>query len=320
MKGRSTVTRRAVLKLSAGLLGSAVLDASAFGHGDQVTRFGLIADVHHGLANRSVERLGAFVSEASSRDLSFVAQLGDFNHPLRSAREFLNVWTEYRGPRFGVLGNHDMDYGYKEDAIEWWQIPDRFYSFDSGHLHFVVLDANNIFDNGNFVPYANSNFYLDQKRISHVDDEQLDWLAMDLRQTWRQTIVFVHQAIDEIDGGGLCLNRHRVRALLEEANRQAGFTKVIACFQGHHHKDQYEMRRGIHYVRVNSASYFWLGDRFGRTADYQEPLFCFVTVTDDTLVIEGRQGSWTPPSPTERKYPGAEKLSPHISDRRLRLT
>lgn len=314
--GGMTLTRREVLKYGAGLASTALMPPFM---AENATCFGLIADVHHGLASNPEDRLAAFISAASKRDLAFIAQLGDFNHPLKSARSFLNAWTDYRGLRYGVLGNHDMDYGFKEDAVEWWQIPHRHYSYDAGHLHFVVLDANNIFDKGNYVPYANSNWYQNFSHISHVDEEQLDWLVSDLRSTRKQVVVFVHQAIDEIDGGGACLNRHRVRAILEDANRRAGFQKVIACFQGHHHTDEAESRHGIHYVRVNSASYHWVGDRFGRTADYAKPLHCFVTVTADDIIIEGVQGSWTPPSPSERKYPGAERLSPHITDRRLVL-
>jgi 3',5'-cyclic AMP phosphodiesterase CpdA len=282
-------------------------------------RFGVIADVHHGLALDTEARLEAFVEAASARELDFVVQLGDFNHPVRAARGFLNVWAAYRGPRYGVLGNHDMDLGSKAHATDLWQVPGRYYAFNAGRHRCYVLDANNILRDGRFVPYEDSNYYLDGSVISFLDDEQLDWLASDLIATDRTAIVFVHQPIDETYKGGTCQNRHRVRAILEEANRRAGRTKVLAVFQGHHHDDGYEERRGVHYFRVNSASYLWVGGEYGRMAHYDRSLFGFVTVTDDEIRLEGTSGAWVEPTPAQRGVPDAEHFVPGIRDRRVAL-
>lgn len=278
----------------------------------------MIADVHHGLALDTEERLSEFIEAASSRELDFVVQLGDFNHPVRAARGFLNIWSDYRGPRHGVLGNHDMDLGTKGHATDMWQIPGRFYSFDEGHLHFVVLDANHIYRDRKFIPYENSNYYLDGKIISHIDDEQFDWFAEDLSRTDKQTVVFVHQPIDEIWRGGSCQNRHRARAVIEEANHRVGWQKVVACFQGHHHEDKHQLLRDVHYLRVNSSSYNWVGGNYGRMAHYDRSLYSFVTITDSgEIIIEGRDGEWIPPTPAERGVPNAERLTPSIEDRKL---
>lgn len=308
-----TLTRREVLALGAGSFLAPLIP------GARPTRFGVIADVHHGLALDTEARLEAFLTEASARDLDFIVQLGDFNHPVRAARGFLRIWGSYKGARHGVLGNHDMDLGSKEHATDLWEVPGRFYSFDAGAHHFVVLDANNIYRDRQFVPYADSNYYLDSSVISFVDDEQLDWLAADLAATKRQTIVFVHQPIDETYRGGTCQNRHRVRAVMEEANRRAGFQKVVAVFQGHHHDDGYESRRGIHYFRVNSASYLWVGGQYGGMAHYDRSLFAFVTVDDHEISIEGRTAAWVPPTPAERNVPDAGHFVPSILPRKVRV-
>ncbi len=239
---------------------------------------------------------------------------------MRAARGFLDVWSNFRGPRYGVLGNHDMDLGSKEHAIDLWRVPGRYYSYDAGHLHFVVLDANNIYANRRFIPYADGNYFQAAAGTdSHCDDEQLDWLAADLAATKQQTVVFVHQPIDETYKGGTCRNRHRVRAILEEANRRAGFQKVIACFAGHHHDDGYELRRGIHYFRINSSSYLWVGGDYGRMAHYDKSLFGFVTVTENEIVLEGRTADWVPPSPAERGVPDAAHFVPRILPRRVEI-
>lgn len=284
------------------------------------TRFGVIADVHHGLAEGTERRLEEFLAEASRRELDFIVQLGDFNHPVRAARGFLNTWMGYRGPRHGVLGNHDMDMGSKEHAVDMWQVPGRYYSFDAGMHHFVVLDANNIYRDRGFVPYADGNYFqAGGAQNSHCDDEQLDWLAADLASTRRATVVFVHQPIDDSYKGGSCQNRHRVRAILEEANRRAGWQKVVACFQGHHHDDGYEERRGVHYFRVNSSSYLWVGGDYGRMAHYDRSLFGFVTMTEGEIVLEGRNAEWVPPTPAERGVPEAGHFVPRIVDRRVSI-
>ena len=319
MGRRTTFTRREVLTLGTGLLASsAVLGKIS---APRTTRFGMIADVHHGLALDTEQRLSDFIEAASARELDFIVQLGDFNHPVRAARGFLNIWSDYRGPRYGVLGNHDMDLGTKQDAIDLWQIPGRYYSFDAGHLHFVVLDANHIYQDRRFVPYENSNYYLDGRIISHIDDEQFSWFAKDLQSTDRQTVVFIHQPIDEIWMGGSCQNRHRARAIIEEANRRVGWQKVIACFQGHHHEDKHQELRNVHYFRVNSSSYNWVGGDYGRMAHYDRSLYSFVTLTEDgQIIVEGRHGEWIPPSPSERGVPNSDRLSPSIEDRRLHFS
>lgn len=315
MGSNRTLSRRDVLRYGLGAAGAAILP----GFSPSGLRFGLVADVHHGLVPFAEEYLRSFVQEATRRGVDFIVQLGDFCHPEPGARSFLDTWSDFRGPRYGAIGPHDLDYGSKEDAVRWWGIPNRYYSFDREDFHFVVLDANNNFDHGQYVPYEESNFYRDTTMNGHVDNDQLDWLAEDLRRTDKRTVVFMHHSIDESEGGGSCKNRHRVRAVLERANRGLSQRKVVACFQGFHHSDGYELRRGIHYVRTNSLTHVWLGDRFDRTADYAEPLFCFVTMDEGGMVIEGREGQWKGTSPAERKYPGGEKLTPHIANRRLRF-
>ncbi len=276
-------------------------------------RFGVIADVHHGLASRAEERLEDFLSECSRRKLDFIAQLGDFNHPLPEARSFLKLWHSYKGARHSVLGNHDMDLGSKAQAVESWRIPGRYYSFDSGFLHFVILDANFmrpslrsaiIPDRPNtatlrvagglgssepearsaganlevrapqteLVPYDNGNWYRSGITASWIDPEQIEWLRSDLAATRNPTIVLVHQMLDEIWEGGAVPNRAEVRRVLEESG------KVVAVIQGHAHQDAHEIRNGILYWRVNSASYAWVGEKYGRMAHYDRSLYAFVEV------------------------------------------
>lgn len=275
-------------------------------------RFGVIADVHHGLANDTIPRLEAFLTACEGRELDFIIQMGDFNHPEREAMPFLDTWTDHRGPRYGVLGNHDMDRGSKERILDWWQVPHRHYSFDAGFAKFIVLDANHLRADGKLIPYESGNWYRSGITVSLVDPEQIEWLRGELAASEKPVVVFIHQAIDEIWSGGSCQNRAEVRRVLEESG------KVVAVLQGHEHVDQHEERNGIHYLRVNSASYLWVGEQYGRMAHYRDPLYAFVTLhPDGRMEVEGRTGAWVPPTPAERGYPTAARVTPSIESRRL---
>lgn len=344
-----TPTRRDVLKAGAsGLAGTLLARLSSGSAGAKPVRFGVITDVHHGLAKRTEQRLEEFLVECEKRELDFIIQMGDFNHPVPEAEGFLKLWHSHKGKRYGVLGNHDMDMGSKAQALENWRLKSRFYSFDSGFLHFVVLDANFFRPklagggDGEFVPYEKGNWYRSGITASWIDPEQIDWLRADLAATKKPTVIFVHQPLDDIWEGGSVPNRAEVRRVFEESG------KVVAVLQGHDHQDASEMRNGILYWRVNSASYAWVGENYGRMADYDRSLFAFVEIGDGAMgdtryamggesqsapeadrasriphrvnfVAEGRRGIFEGDSPFTRGVPNFDRFSPNITSLRASL-
>jgi len=264
-----------------------------------------------------MERLEAFMDAMARQDVDFIIQLGDFNYAKEESRECLDLWESFDGPRYHVLGNHDMDFKAKEEVLDLWSMPARFYSFDIGGFHFVVLDRNNLNIDGRFEPYSKGNYYVDQSRRGWADPVQLEWLKDDLARTNKPSVIFVHQ--------GLGMNpienpvqdpRGQIQAVFEEANRRAGQTRVSACFSGHHHIDRYNLLNGIHYTWINSASYYWVGKEYGQMVPYTDSLFAAVTLrTGGSIDIEGRRSTWEAPSPEDRGFPGADELTPYISDR-----
>ena len=153
-------------------------------------RFGLIADVHKDIMHDADERLQAFIDESQKRSLDFIMQLGDFCIPNERNRGFLNIWREYKGDRYHVLGNHDTDGGYtREQTVAWWNMKSKYYSFDKGHIHFVVLDGND----PNPKPWSGYHRY--------IGEEQMQWLKRDLEQTDLPTIIISHQTLENSDGG-----------------------------------------------------------------------------------------------------------------------
>lgn len=281
--------------------------------------FGMIADVHHGLMPDAHRRLEAFLEEAQRRRPEFLIQLGDFCHPQPESRPFLRTWHSWRGPKHGVLGNHDMDFGTKRQILDLWEVERNYYSFDHDGFHFVVLDCNYLNRGGRFEDFAHGNYFGTGAQRDWVSAEQVEWLRADLRATRLPTVVFTHQCVGEYWARGAHVNRAPVKAALAEANAGPGGPKVVACFSGHQHADHHAQSDGVHYVLVNSASYYWVGESYGSLARYSRPLFTFVTLdaANGTLSIEGRRGEFVPPTPAQLRHPDAPYATAGIRARRL---
>ncbi len=262
--------------------------------------------------------------------------LGDFCFPLPENRDFLNMWTRSSLEKYNVLGNHDMDMGTKQEFMQFVGMPERYYSFDKGGFHFVVLDPNNLYVDGEYRPYDHGNFYRAPKERGYLDPPQIQWLKTDLAQTSKNCIIFSHQSFENSDGG--CQNGQEVRAIFEKANREAGFQKVITAFSGHHHTDYAEEINRITYIQINSMSYKWVGDKYSAperfsheinkkrpalkyTIPYKDPLFAMVTIHNGKIVVEGTETTFIKPGPEELNYdPRLSSNSPtvpRISDRNV---
>ncbi len=110
-----------------------------------------------------------------------------------------------------------------------------------------------------------------------------------------------------------------IENILAQALDESGTPKVAACFCGHHHLDRHLLKDGIHYVWLNSASYYWVGDAYGRMAYYEDALFGFLSFyADGSIMLEGSRTDWRSPSPASLGFPGADQLNTFISDKTLR--
>ena len=305
------------------------LSANAFANGKKKSfKFGLCADVHKDVMHDADARLQAFIEEASEKELDFIIQLGDFCRPYDYNLGFMSVWNSFQGKKYHVLGNHDMDGGFtREQVVEYWNIPNRFYSYDYNGYHFIVLDGNDV-DPSPDRPSGYARF---------IGREQLEWLENDLENTKLPTMVFSHQGLDN-DLGGIH-NATKSRLVLERANEKAGFEKVQFVFSGHHHQDYHNNINGIHYIQINSMSYQWLGDAYQHiryseevdskypwikyTVPYKDPLWAYVEISSDgTFHLYGKKTEFVGPSPEDLGvdlniygYP----IVPYISDKTFKI-
>ncbi len=286
--------------------------------------FGIISDVHQDLQADAVRRLQTFIDEANKRKPDFIVQLGDLSHG-EGLHTIKAVWEQFSGKKYSVMGNHDTDHATKEQVVQGLNMPSKYYSYDLGGVHFVVLDLNYFLKEGQYIDNDHGNYFQATMGVDRdlISPEELEWLRKDLASTQKPTIVFSHQALNDTWQGNACPNRKEVRAIFREANQDK--PKVIACFCGHHHVDEYQEIEGVHYIHINSAAYFWAeaSDKYsnGHMIEYKDSLYAFVTLDFDKgqLLVEGTKSEFLPPAPQPADFEGADKVYPYISNRTLKI-
>ena len=154
-------------------------------------------------------------------------------------------FAEFKGPRYHVIGNHDIDSISKEQFLANVEntgiAKDKsYYSFDSKWVHFVVLDANYLADGRDCAP-GNCKW-----TDTHVPKKELEWLRRDLEATKLPVVVLAHQRLDG-RGSHFTKNSDEVRKLLEKSGR------VLVVFQGHDHRGGHSLIGGIHYYTLKAA-------------------------------------------------------------------
>lgn len=337
MRNSKLQSRREFIKISLLGAGALVIPMPLVGKkisGKKKITFGICTDVHKDIMPDAEERLRVFINRMNKEKVDFIIQLGDFCFPKKENENFLSIWNKFDGKKYHVLGNHDMDISSKRETMEFWGMENSVYSFDAGNFHFVVLDPNFFKEAGKFVSYDDSNYYSHGNSRTYVPPEQLKWLQDDLKKTNIKSVVFSHQSFAHG-----CRNGEEVRAIVEEANQSSGFQKVIACVNGHHHSDRYDVIKGIHYVNINSMSYKWLGNKYAvidrypeeilkkypsakYIAPYRDPLYALVTIGSEEMKIKGMKSEFIPPTPEDLGVPSVpdrNSMIPQISNRIIKL-
>lgn len=284
----------------------------------------MCADVHIPTMHDAEYRITTFIDSMKLAKPDFIVDLGDFLTPAPKYAPHFAIWNSYPGPRYHVIGNHEMDGGYSlQQALAYRNMPSSYYSFRRNGFHFIVLD-------GNDKKTPDAKGYQE-----HIGVPQLEWLKTELAQTVDPVVIFSHQGLgnDGVD------NAAEIRTLLEAHNKQAKRNKILVNFYGHIHYDRAEAINGIWYVCINSMSYKWLGEEYGHiryspevdkqfkwikyTAPYKDPLFTVVEIsTNGTIKIAPKKSTWVGPDPWAVGYPDqADKpyVKPEITGRVLRF-
>lgn len=228
----------------------------------RTVRFGVVTDAHYSTRARwsdrhyadSLAKIDRAVDAFNAAGLDFAIELGDLKDmgatPDRT--ETLGLldtiearFARFNGPRYHVIGNHDMDCISKEDFLAHTENHGAargksHYSFEAGGVKFVVLDA---CFNKDMTPYRCGNF---DWRRAFLPEEELEWFDAELAATTSPAVLFCHQLLDGFSrgkglGGVFVGNWNRAVEIMERRGN------VLASIQGHHHRGHYSFRKGIHY-------------------------------------------------------------------------
>lgn len=245
-------TRRAFLQHStlclAGFssLRAADLDAKP------LLRVGLMTDLHYAdkaptktrYYREALAKLDEAVAHMNREKPTLVVELGDFIDQADSVEkeiEWLRTMESHFArlsmPRHYVLGNHCVGTLTKQEFASNTKAAGGFESFEAAGVTFVSLDACFREDG---TPYSRKNF---DWKDANVTEAELAWLEAELGKASGPVIVFAHQRLD-LDKAHAVRNAAEVRSLLEKSG------KVLAVFQGHSHKNDYQQIASIHYTTL----------------------------------------------------------------------
>jgi len=242
-----------------------LVGAVAAENAEEVLRLGIVTDVHaHDtdsprepggakVMTNYADRLGAFITAMNDWPADLIIQLGDLVNgryvsgaPLGEPERIPGILEAadricagFEGPRYHVVGNHDVYDLSKQEILEILGIASTSYSFDAGAYHMVVLDAQ-------YERSGKDYGHIGWMVQGTIPRAELDWLEADLAATDKPTIVCTHQPLDSsfslLAGGPPVSNHLEVQEIL------AAPGTVIAVFQGHTHENGHTEIDGIHYV------------------------------------------------------------------------
>lgn len=253
-----------------------------------LVRFGLVADVHHSYRQAekwnggthyrlSKARLHVAVETFTRHAVDFVAELGDFKDLAHTpdgrpdaagtallADEIEAAFARFPGPRYHVLGNHEMDVLSKEEVLARFSNAgfaraEPHYSFERGGVTFVVLDA---CYNAKFEPYRGTpcNWTWEE---AYVPPAEIGWLKGVLERAPGHVVVFIHQRLDSA-----ARENHRVRNAEAVQSVLEACGKVVGVFQGHDHLGGYLTERGVNYFTLPAMVRGTAAGRFAEVAVY----------------------------------------------------
>jgi len=254
-----------------------------------VLSFGVFADLHYAekvygnrYCEQSLEKLRVCIDIFNDRGLPMAFNLGDSidkvedrEAELGYLKDVCDVFSSFRGERYLVLGNHDVETLTKEEFLlnSAASIKEPYYSFDRDCIHFVVLDGNCHRDGTDFNV---GNFDWKEAWISR---EQLLWLEEDLaRNKNGKTIIFCHENLDNRQKNGR-LDSHIVRNSRDVRLILARAGNILAVIQGHYHPGMHTVIERIPYIMAAAVA-----DGTGLDNNACAIVSVF---EDNTLVVEG---------------------------------
>jgi Icc protein len=284
---------------------------------------GIITDLHHDIMHDGEKRLGTFLNRMKKVKPDAILQMGDFAYPAEKNRDVINMFNNAHPVRMHVIGNHDTDGGHTpQQCLDYFGMPSTYYTQKIGGVWFIVLNGNEKGSPAHKGGYP-----------CYIGPEQVAWLKQKLAEITEPIIIISHQPLA---GEFAVDNADEIQDILSGAS-----DKILLAINGHTHVNCILRKKDISYLHINSASYFWVGDKYthetyspdiikghpfiSKTCPYKDALFTTMHIDPDTLDItfDGINSEWVGKSPAALGYDEmgsltiGEGIAPKINDREI---
>ncbi|BCN31000.1 metallophosphoesterase family protein [Anaeromicropila herbilytica] len=298
-------------------------------------KFALFTDLHHDVIPDGLERLNSFITRAREAEVDFIIELGDFCNPCHENEELLSIFNDFEKPHHHVIGNHDSDLYTKKDVINWLGMEHSYYSFESGNIKFIVLDAAFIRYGNEYEVYHKRNYEVTDGIYPSIPDFELNWLQREISESLLPIVIFSHHSLENSFRKRGVSNREEVQSIINQAT--ANGKKILLCVNGHDHTDSIERINKTYYFTLNSISYKWFGpeyehfcysseihEKYPSIKDivlHSEPLSAIISIDEQcNIEIQGMEGGYQKITPKELGVIGpwdGRVISPNVSSMRL---
>ena len=222
--------------------------------------FGVVADVQYAdqpatgarAYRESLAKLEQCGAALSRERLAFTIQLGDLvDGGLANLDRILPVWNRLPGPRYHVLGNHDLGIP-REILLKRLGMRRAYYDFRVRNWRFLVLDGLNA--SGREAEDLLARVKREgapnaQTWNGALGRSERDWLLATLADAARRrqrAVVFCHLPVLAES----CRPEHLLWDHAEALSVLDSEPALAAWFAGHDHRGGYALRKGAHYVTV----------------------------------------------------------------------
>lgn len=255
-----------------------------------VLRIAHITDMHIDLSQKASEHFRRALRNIQTRtpEIDFVINTGDCVMDVMwdTVDSALPEWEAFHSgmktlslPVYHAIGNHDvLGWGLSADeqalikddplfgkgmAVQQLGLPDRYYSFDQGGWHFIVLDSTHLAEKSHFQPYTGK-----------LDDEQFEWLVKDIEATPASTpicvashipILCANELLDGnneasgdwvLPGAWMHIDARRLWSLFWE------HPNVKLCLSGHSHQVEDLRYHGVRYMNDGAICGNWWNGKY----------------------------------------------------------
>ena len=298
--------------LAAPLAASAVAEPAKPASPKGKVRFCAFADIHYFpkvFPHSTFEWLDKILGRAVDTKCDFVIHMGDLVHMGKPSQDYVDHYNNFQLPTYHTPGNHDFDQVTPEQRMESFKLSKLYYHFDVNGFRFIVTDTNHVVFEGKTFHYGLSNYQKigrkDQKAISRLGGEQLEWLKATIDESPYPCIITSHASYERNPGLGSG-DAVEVRKIIDDANKKnPGRVKFV--INGHHHCDYVRILNDVCYLDLNSASYQFMYRRHNlypeqdckglrlmqQVLAYNDPINAVITLDTDGLIqVDGFESSF----------------------------